>query len=477
MEVEESNIAALLAFPRKKAAIVIGTLITLNAIVWLVSGLIYARLVPQGVALLIVSYALGLRHALDADHIAAIDNVTRRLVQNGQKPVTVGLFFSLGHSTIVIIATMLVAALSTTIKSKFDRYSNVSSVIGPSISSGFLFLIGTINGVSAYLIVKDFKNIKNLKSGDKVDWEEILSNSGFFSRVFGKHLFRVIDAPYKMYFVGFLFGLGFDTATEVALLGIAALQALNGADVWLILFLPILFTCGMTLIDTTDGVLMLGAYGWASITPSRKLYYNLSITTISCIFALFIASLQLLSIFQSEFDLNGIFWDFISSATDSNNFGVIGIVLLSSFIAGWLLSRILYYNYAPLETEKEKEVEIVLNDSTCTEPRTSCDNDSESDSVSISLSHLSGKSISILSEEHFSGQLNIDIDTDIHINIDLEGNITHQSTGDCGCISVSGSSSDGHIVDNSNTYPSPIALVYSSCDHVILDKTVIVCND
>ena len=350
------------SFPVKKIIAVIGVIVTANAIIWLVAGLTYAKTVPQGTALLVVAYTLGLRHALDADHIAAIDNVTRRLVQAGQKPVTVGLFFSLGHSSIVIIATILVAALSAKIEEKFNAYNTVSSVIGPSISAGFLFLIGIINGVSAYLIVKDFKHLKSRANDDDFDWDEILANSGFFSRVFGKYLFKVIDAPWKMYFVGFLFGLGFDTATEVALLAIAALQALQGADVWLIQFLPLLFTCGMVLLDTADGIMMLGAYGWASITPSKKLYYNLSITTISSIFAIFIAFLQLFGILQSEFNLNGIFWDFISTATSEGSFGAIGIALLLSFLIGWFLSRVLYQYYYladnnPVSSETNQQVE------------------------------------------------------------------------------------------------------------------------
>lgn len=333
-------------FPGRKAIFVIGALLVVNAVVWIIAALTYTKFMPNAVALLIVSYALGLRHALDADHIAAIDNVTRRLMQERLKPVTVGLFFSLGHSTIVIIATSLVAGLSSAIESKFDSYGEVSSIIGPSISAAFLLLIGTINGVSAYLIVRDIKSIESQRADNTMDWNAILENSGFFSRVFGKRLFKVIDRPYKMYFVGFLFGLGFDTASEVALLGIAAIQAANGASVWLILLLPILFTCGMTLIDTTDGILMLGAYGWASITPSRKLYYNLVITLVSCFFAIFIALLEFFGIIQTVCDLSGDFWDFVSSATESSNFGSIGIALLASFVAGWILSRLLYHWHA-----------------------------------------------------------------------------------------------------------------------------------
>jgi nickel/cobalt transporter (NiCoT) family protein len=333
-------------FPGRRAILVIGALLVVNAVVWLIAVLTYTKFMPNSVALLIVSYALGLRHALDADHIAAIDNVTRRLMQENLKPVTVGLFFSLGHSTIVIIATSLVAGLSSAIESRFNSYGEVSSIIGPSISATFLLLVGTINGVSAYFIVRDIKSIKSRGPDETFDWNVILENSGFFSRVFGKRLFKVIDRPYKMYFVGFLFGLGFDTASEVALLGIAAIQAANGANVWLILLLPILFTCGMTLIDTTDGILMLGAYGWASITPSKKLYYNLVITLVSCFFAVFIALLEFFGIIQTVCNLGGEFWDFVSSATDSSNFGAIGIALLASFMAGWILSRLFYHWYA-----------------------------------------------------------------------------------------------------------------------------------
>jgi high-affinity nickel-transport protein len=334
-------------FPVKKALAVIGLIVIVNIVAWITAGIVYKQYMPNAVALLVVAYTLGLRHALDADHIAAIDNVTRRLVQSKQKPVTVGFFFALGHSTIVIIATMLVAAVSSSIQANFESYGEISGIIGGSISAAFLLLIGIINGVSVYMITRDLKAMRNKKRNDneKVDWEKMLDNAGFFSRVFGKHLFRVINAPYKMYFVGFLFGLGFDTASEVALLGIAALQAVNGTHTWLILFLPILFTCGMTLLDTTDGILMLGVYGWASITPRKKIYYNLIITVMSAAFAIFIALLQIFGIFQSVYDLSGGFWDFISSAGD--NFLAIGVALIASLIAGFILSRILCYYYAP----------------------------------------------------------------------------------------------------------------------------------
>lgn len=334
-------------FPVKKALAVIGLIVIVNIVAWIAAGIVYKQYMPNAVALLVVAYTLGLRHALDADHIAAIDNVTRRLVQEKQKPVTVGFFFALGHSTIVIIATMLVAAVSSSIQANFESYREISGIIGGSISAAFLLLIGTINCVSVYMITKDLKAMRNKKRNDneEVDWEKLLDNAGFFSRVFGKHLFRVINAPYKMYFIGFLFGLGFDTASEVALLGIAALQAVNGTHTWLILFLPILFTCGMTLLDTTDGILMLGVYGWASITPRKKIYYNLIITVMSAAFAIFIALLQIFGIFQSVYDLSGGFWDFISSAGDS--FLAIGVALIASLIAGFILSRILCYYYAP----------------------------------------------------------------------------------------------------------------------------------
>ena len=234
-----------LKFPRWKAIILLICIIAATIVIWVFSATTYQQYMPQKVSLLIIAWTLGLRHALDADHIAAIDNVTRRFTQDGHSYVAVGTFFSLGHSTIVVIATILIAAFSTAISTGFSQYHGVSGYIGSAISATFLLLIATINGTSMVLIARDLRKERdraqqaavtanndgagNHDEEGGMNWDTILENSGFFTRVFGKRLFRLIDAPWKMYFVGLLFGLGFDTATEVALLSIAALQAVTGS--------------------------------------------------------------------------------------------------------------------------------------------------------------------------------------------------------------------------------------------------------
>ncbi|KAJ3067359.1 hypothetical protein HDU98_009402 [Podochytrium sp. JEL0797] len=246
-----------------------------TAVVWTAAILTYRSHLPSFTGLLILAYTLGLRHAMDADHIAAIDNVTRRLIQDGQEPVTVGTFFSLGHSTIVILATFLVAVISSSIASGYDNYNNVAQYVGTSISATFLILIGTLNGYSAWCTYKEMKRIKNQEVVTPMDWQEILNNGGFFTRLFGLRVFKLINRPWKMYFVGFLFGLvsflsafagklrqtqSFDTATEIYVLAIS-IAAHQSSDSWYILFLPALFTVGMCMIDTMDGIMMSGVYG------------------------------------------------------------------------------------------------------------------------------------------------------------------------------------------------------------------------
>jgi len=325
--------------------IILGGLSVITAITWVISVLIYQKYMSNKIYLLILSYLLGLKHALDADHIAAIDNVTNKLIQTGQQPVTVGLFFSLGHSTIVIIVSMLLAILTNTFNNEINTYNENSNLIGPIISASFLLSIGTINLISIYIIYKNLKNIKNTyENGETINWNKVLQKNGFFSYCFGSKLFKLINIPWKMYFVGFLFGLGFDTATEVALLGIIAIQSVNGISAWIIMPLPFLFTCGMSLIDTVDGIIMTNVYGWAFIKPVKKIYYNLIITLISCVFALFIGFIELLSIIQpfySDDNTDNIFWQFIILSSDSNNFMIIGISLLCSFVIGFGLSIIM----------------------------------------------------------------------------------------------------------------------------------------
>ncbi len=218
-----------------------------------------------------LAYSFGLRHAVDADHIAAIDNVTRKLMQEGQRPVAVGFFFSLGHSTIVVLASVAIAATATAFKTRIDALHSIGGIIGTAVSATFLLAIAVMNSIILGTVWRTFQRVRRGGRYDEEDLNLLLSGRGPLSRLF-RPLFRLIRRSWHMYPLGFLFGLGFDTATEVGLLGISAAGAAHGMSVWSILVFPALFTAGMSLIDTTDSVLMLGAYGWAFVKPIRDLY-------------------------------------------------------------------------------------------------------------------------------------------------------------------------------------------------------------
>jgi high-affinity nickel-transport protein len=238
-----------------------------------------------GTALL--AYTFGLRHAVDADHIAAIDNVTRKLMQQGQRPVGVGFYFSLGHSTIVVGLSVAIAFTSVSLKNHFDGLENVGGLIGTSVSAFFLLAIAAANLLVLVSVYRTFRVVKNGGRYVEEDLDLLLSKRGFFGRIF-RRLFRLIGKSWHMYLLGFLFGLGFDTATEVGLLGISATEASKGLPLWSILVFPALFTTGMALVDSTDSILMLGAYGWAFVKPIRKLYYNMTITFVSVLIAVLV---------------------------------------------------------------------------------------------------------------------------------------------------------------------------------------------
>ena len=255
-----------------------------NILIWLWAlAVLHGQPVLLGTALL--AYTFGLRHAVDADHIAAIDNVTRKLMQQGQRPVGVGFFFSLGHSAIVVLMSVGVAFAAAALTSRFDSMKAVGGVISTSVSALFLFAIAIINIIVLMSIYRTFQAVKRGEPFVEEDFDILLNKRGFLSRIF-RPLFRLVTKSWHMFAIGFLFGLGFDTATEVALFGISAAQAANGMSFGTIMVFPALFTAGMTLIDTTDGVLMLGAYGWAFMKPIRKLYYNMTITAVSVVVAL-----------------------------------------------------------------------------------------------------------------------------------------------------------------------------------------------
>jgi nickel/cobalt transporter (NiCoT) family protein len=336
---------------RRRLIAVYAALIGGNILVWLWGLVVLGdRPVLLGTALL--AYTFGLRHAVDADHIAAIDNVTRKLMQQGQRPVGVGLFFSLGHSAIVVLMSVGVAFAASALTSRFDSMKAVGGVISTSASALFLFAIAFINVLVLISVYRTFQAVKRGEPFVEEDFDILLNKRGFLSRIF-RPLFRLVTKSWHMFAIGFLFGLGFDTATEVALFGISSAQAANGMSLGTIMVFPLLFTAGMTLIDTTDGVLMLGAYGWAFMKPIRKLYYNMTITAVSVIVAVLIGGLETLNLIGDQLGLTdgGGFWGAIGAIND--NFGVLGYVIIGIFLIAWLGSVAVYKfkRYDELEVE------------------------------------------------------------------------------------------------------------------------------
>ncbi|MEH1782082.1 MAG: HoxN/HupN/NixA family nickel/cobalt transporter [Nostoc sp.] len=333
---------------RRKVINIYAFLISVNILVWVVA-LIAFHSYPLLLGTAVLAYSFGLRHAVDADHIAAIDNVTRKLMQENKRPVAVGFFFSLGHSTIVVLASVAIALTASTIQKDFPSFQKVGGLIGTTVSALFLLAIAAINMVVLWDVYKTFQSVKRGGIYDEQSLDEFLNQRGLLGRFF-RPLFRLIDSSWKMYPLGFLFGLGFDTATEVGLLGISASQAAKGLPIWSILLFPALFTAGMSLVDTTDGILMLGAYGWAYVKPIRKLYYNMTITFVSVLVAVIIGGIEALSIIGDQLQLKGWFWDFISELSD--NFGTIGYLIIGIFVLSWLLSTFIY------KVKKYDELEV-----------------------------------------------------------------------------------------------------------------------
>src|SRR5271168_4397426 len=257
-----------------KEAVTCALLIAANGGAWLWALLVFAdRPALLGTAFL--AYIFGLRHAFDADHIAAIDNVVRKLMQEGKAPYSAGFFFSLGHSSIVVLASAVLAVTATVMHGHLDTAHAVGGLAGTVISAGFLLVIGIAN---LFILKGVWAAFGRARHGERIveeDLDALLAGRGLIARVF-RPLFRAVSRSWHMYPIGFLFGLGFDTATEIGLLGISASQAAQGMSLWTILVFPALFTAGMSLMDTTDSVPMTRAYGWAFVNPIRKLWYNLT---------------------------------------------------------------------------------------------------------------------------------------------------------------------------------------------------------
>jgi nickel/cobalt transporter (NiCoT) family protein len=322
-------------------------LIALNLGAWALAFWAFSsRPILLGTALL--AFTFGLRHAVDADHICAIDNVTRKLMQERQRPLGVGFFFSLGHSTVVVALSLAIAVAAAIVKDRLPSLQQAGVLVGSSISATFLLLVGAINLIVLLEIFAAFARVRGGQAVEDHTLDAMLDRRGLIGRFF-RPLLKIVDRSWKMYPIGLLFGLGFDTATEVALLGIAAVEAGKGLPVFDILLFPLLFTAGMSLVDTTDGIVMLGAYGWAFVKPVRKLYYNLVITLVSVLVALIVGSIEAVSVIAYQLRLSGGMWDAIKAVND--NFGTLGFIIIGLFVASWLVSVAVYrlFRYDELE--------------------------------------------------------------------------------------------------------------------------------
>ncbi|KAI1609952.1 high-affinity nickel-transporter [Exophiala viscosa] len=382
------------------AILIIALLIIINLVAWAICALVltaHTRLLSTAA----LAYTLGLRHALDADHISAIDLMTRRLIATGQRPVTVGTFFSLGHSTIVVVTSIVVAATAAGVSKRFNGFSNIGGIIGSSVSAAFLILLGLMNAYILYRLVLQIRKVIRLRPHEEAAEAWKIEGAGCLFRVL-KSAFRLIDRPWKMYPLGVLFGLGFDTSSEIALLGISSIQGAKGTSMWLILVFPVLFTAGMCLVDTIDGALMMSLYvapmgmsgpddkkphsesqgqrdesmeadvdlpadtdritpdvdGVVDVeqhTPARPdaeqpaprvkdpltfLYYSIVLTTLTVICAIIIGVIQLLTMILNVATPTGKFWDGVETAGD--NYEIIGGSICASFVVFGGISVLCY---------------------------------------------------------------------------------------------------------------------------------------
>ncbi|KAI9702556.1 MAG: hypothetical protein M1836_001036 [Candelina mexicana] len=317
---------------------IILTIAAVNVAVWIAVGVVL-HFNGALVSTAALSYTLGLRHALDADHISAIDLMTRRLIAAGQRPVTVGMFFSLGHSTIVVITSIVVAATAAAVSDRFGRFSRVGGIIGTSVSASFLIILGLMNMYILFKLIQQMKKMIATRPDEREAFK--VQGAGCLFFLF-KKMFRLIDRPWKMYPLGIMFGLGFDTSSEIALLGIASIQAAKGTSIWLILIFPLLFTAGMCLLDTTDGALMMTLYTSTELARDQVaiLYYSIVLTVVTIIVATVIGTIQLLSLILNVAEPEGKFWDGVGAAGD--HYDIIGGAICGSFLLFGGLSVLLY---------------------------------------------------------------------------------------------------------------------------------------
>ena len=323
---------------RRRLGVIYAFLVTLTLAVWAWAWFAL-RGQPVLLGTAVVAYGLGLRHAVDADHIAAIDNVTRKLMQEGKRPVAVGLFFALGHSSVVLVASAAVALTASALGARSSILRELGATLGTLVSFGFLWLIATVNLLTLRSIWAAFRRVRQTGVYESEDLDTLLVKGGVAARVF-RPLFSLMRHSWQMFPLGFLFGLGFETATEVMLLGMSAEQASHRVSFGSILLFPAMFAAGMTIVDMTDGALMMGAYGWAFVKPVRKLYYNIIVTLSSAAVAFLVGGIEALGLISERFGFTGSFWDGVASL--NSHFGVLGYAVIAVFILCWGVSVLVY---------------------------------------------------------------------------------------------------------------------------------------
>jgi high-affinity nickel-transport protein len=321
-----------------RRSVLFGPLIGFNLVAWAWAvSAFHDHPALLGAALL--AWVFGLRHAVDADHIAAIDNVVRKLIHDGRRSETVGFWFSLGHSTVVVLASLAIAASAIGIEAWLGLARQIGGVAGTLVSALFLLGIAIANLFVLRSVWRSFRLVRQGASLEAEALDAVLAGPGLVARLL-RPLFRAITHSWQMYPLGFLFGLGFDTATEIGVLGLSATQAARGMSPWQVMVFPALFTAGMALVDTLDSVLMTHAYGWAFINPLRKLWYNLTITAASVLVALLIGAVEVLGLMAGRLSLNGPFWTVVGGL--NSGFGYLGFAVIGLFVLSWIASFAVY---------------------------------------------------------------------------------------------------------------------------------------
>lgn len=316
---------------------------------------------PVLLGVAVVVYGLGLRHALDADHIAAIDNVTRKLLQQNRCSASIGFWFAAGHSAVVLLATAIVVTAAGRLD-HFEAFGKLGGFLSAGISGTFLLMVAAMNICILRAILRTVRRVRAGHAVEEAELDLLFSGNGIISRLF-RPLFKFVSRPWHMAFLGILFGLSFDTATEVALFTISATQAAHGVSLGSALIFPVLFGAGMLLLDTTDGVMMVGAYQWAVADPLRKLHYNMIITLMSIIVALFIGTVELGALAARTLGLNGFLANGVARLNDNLNY--LGIAIVAAFALAWIGSATIFRivgrrppNLAPMPTDHAGAAQI-----------------------------------------------------------------------------------------------------------------------